>query len=83
MPALYVLFQQRHQHLCVGAAPARDRVPPWRCRVAGEGLRTGHGRTRRATRSERHPVGAFGDLVEGVPVVAAHGDLVQGRVHEP
>src|SRR5712691_2675355 len=64
--------EQRDENLGVGAAPAGDRVPAWACPVAGD---------RRGGELGRVAV-TGGDVVEGLMVLRAAGDLVDGRVNE-
>jgi hypothetical protein len=66
-----VACQQRDEHLRVGAAPAGDRIPAGCRLVAGDRL----GR-------ELRGVVSLGDVVEGLVVAGAAGDLVDGRVDE-
>jgi uncharacterized protein len=67
-----MLGEQRDEHLGVGAAPAGDRIPAWACPVAGD---------RRGRELGRVAV-TGGDVVEGLVVLRAAGDLVDGRVDE-
>src|SRR5690348_4110154 len=62
---------QRDERLGVGAAPAGDGIPAGRRPVAGD--RRGR---------ELHGVVSLGDVVEGLAVAGAAGDLVDGRVNE-
>src|SRR5258707_8339910 len=63
--------EQRDENLGVGAAPAGDGIPAGYRPVAGDRF----GR-------ELHGVASLGDVVEGLLVVGAAGDLVDGRVNE-
>src|SRR5712691_1023881 len=64
--------EQRDENLGVGAAPAGDRVPARACSVAGD---------RRGGKLGRVAV-TGGDVVEGLVVLRAAGDPVDGRVDE-
>src|SRR5262245_48482153 len=63
--------EQRDESLSVGGAPAGDRIPAGSRRVADDRL----GR-------ELHGVASLGDVVEGLVVAGAAGDLVDGRIDE-
>src|SRR5262249_13750634 len=63
--------EQRDENLGVRAAPAGDRIPGGSRPVAGDRL----GR-------ELHGVVSLGDVVEGLTVAGAAGDLVDGRVDD-